>query len=203
LYSLRARFVVSLVLLCTAAVPNVRAQKKTQPTVEISFPNYSYPETLTSLHQLDLKNSEFIFFGEKGTPDLRARLRRGAYEKLNKIGGDSAEFEWMKYVGNGSVEPDYALAYYVWASWAGSSSSYGVVQLLSIKDGHLKISQQILFNLRGSERAGAYFGAKANTLTIRGVNDWEHCCPTGLDVVQFQTKDGVLKQVHYGKAPLA
>jgi hypothetical protein len=96
----------------------------------------------------------------------------------------------------------HAIAYYIWAMWAGSSSDYGVVQLLHIEDGHLKIVQQILFNSRGSEKAGAFCNAGSNALTIRGVNDWENCCPTGLDVVKFRLKEGVLKQVYYGTAAL-
>jgi len=155
-----------------------------------------------SLRQLDSKNSEVIIFDKKGSPDYRADLRHGSFEKLHKVGGDSLSFAWMKYLGDSSAEPDYAVTYHIWAMWAGSSSGFGVVQLLHIEDGHLKVVQQILFNLRGSEKAGAFFNTKSNALTIRGVNDWEHCCPTGLDVVQFQLKDSVLKQVHYGNAPL-
>jgi len=178
------------------------AREKKPPTIEVSFPNYSYPKTVTSLRRLDVKNDEVIVFGDKGMSDFHAHLRGGAYEKLHKIGGDSLEFEWMKYMGSDSAEPDCAVAYYIWSMWAGSSSAYGVVQLLHIEDGHLKVVQQILFNLRGSEKAGAFLNAKLNALTIRGVNDWEHCCPTGLDVVKFRLKEGVLKQVYYGMATL-
>lgn len=199
---LQACSVSCLLLFALYVLPDARAQLKTSPAVEVCFPNYLYPNPVTSLSQLDLKNTEVIFFGEKGVRDFRAHLHRGAYEKLHKIGGDSVEFVWMKYMGTASMEQDYAVAYYIWSEWAGSSSAFGVVQLLHIEDSHLKVVQQILFNLRGSETAGAFFNAKSNSLTIRGVNDWEHCCPTGLDVVKFQLNDGLLKKVHYGKAPL-
>ena len=170
--------------------------------MEVSFPNYLFPKTGTSLRRLDVKNGEVIIFGDKGMSDFHAHLRHGAYEKLHEIGGDSLEFEWMKYMGSDSAESGYAVAYYIWAMWAGSSSAYGVVQLLHIENGHLKVLQQILFNLRGSEKAGAFLNAKLNALTIRGVNDWEHCCPTRLDVVKFRLKEGVFKQVYYGTAAL-
>jgi len=202
LRKLQACAAFCLILLSLFAHPDARAQQKTSPALEVCFPNYSYPNPIPSLHQLDFKNTGVIFFGEKGVPDFHARLRRGSFEQLHKIGGDSVSFAWMKFLGDRSAEPDYAVAYYIWAMWAGSSSGFGVVQLLHIDDGHPKVVQQILFNLRGSEKAGAFFNAKSNTLTIRGVDDWEHCCPTGLDVVKFQLSDGVLKQVHYGKAPL-
>lgn len=193
---------LALILLWLSAHSSARAQESTPSTLEVSLPNYSFPNPVTSLRQLDPKNAEVIFFGEKGVKDFHAHLHRGSYEKLHRIGGDSVNFVWMKYIETAS-EPDYAVAYYIWSMWAGSSSAFGVVQLLHIEDGHLKVVQQILFNLRGSEKAGAFFNAKSSSLTIRGANDWEHCCPTGLDVVKFQLKDGILKQVHYDKAPLA
>jgi len=191
-----------LLVLSLSAQPDARAQRETPSTLEVCFLNYSYPDPLPSLRQLDLKNAEIIFFDEKGMPDLHAHLHGGGYEKLHKIGGDRVKFVWLKYIETAPIEQDYAVAYYVWSMWAGSSSAFGVVQLLHIEDGHLKVVQQLLFNLRGSEKAGAFFSAKSNALTIRGVNDWEHCCPTELDVVKFQLNDGLLIQIHYGKAPL-
>jgi len=177
-------------MLSLSAHPDARAQQKTSPTLEVCFPNYSYPNPVTSLRQLDSKSSEVIIFDEKGSPDYRAHLRHGSFEKLHKIGGDGVSFGWVKYLGNSSLEPEYAVTYHIWTTWAGSSSAYGVVQLLHIEDGRLRVVQQILFNLRGSKKAGALFNARSNGLTICGVNDWEHCCPAGLDVVQFQLKDG-------------
>jgi hypothetical protein len=200
LNKLHACTVFCLLLLSVHA--DARTQQKTSPTIEVCFPNYSYPNPVASLGQLNVKNSEVIIFGKKGRPDYHAHLRHGSFEEHDKIGGDSLSFEWVKYLGESSAEPNYAVTYHIWAMWAVSSSGFGVVQLLHTEDGHLKVVQQILFNLRGSEKAGAFFNAKSNALTIRGVNDWEHCCPTGLDVVQFQLKDGTLKQIHYGKAPL-
>jgi len=39
---------------------------------------------VTSLRQLDSKSSEVIIFDEKGSPDYRAHLRHGSFEKLHK-----------------------------------------------------------------------------------------------------------------------
>lgn len=201
-YSFPVRFIFFLVLFSFFVIPDAHPQKKSQPTIEVAFPNYSYPRTLTSLRQLDLKNSDAFIFGDGDTPDLRAHLHRGTYEKLHEIGGDRLDFWWVKYIGNGSAQADYAVVYYVWLVWAGSSSPSGVVQLLRIEDNHLKVEQQIFFNVR-SEKAGAFFNSKSNVLTIRGVNGWEHCCPTRLDVAQFQLKDGVLKQMSHRTVPFA
>jgi hypothetical protein len=191
-----------LILLSSSVHPDARAQQKTPSSLEVSYPNYSYPDPVASLRELDFKNTEVIVFGAKGVQDFHAHLYRGVYEKLHKVGGDSIGLVWVKYIEPTSAEPDYALVYHIWSMWAGSSSAFGVVQLLHIEDSHLKVVQQILFNLRGSKKAGAFLNAKSNSLTIRGVNDREHCCPTGIDVVRFQLRDGMLRQVHYGKAPL-
>lgn len=196
------RAIFSTVLLLMSVASGANGQLKTHPAVEISLPMYSYPKPFASLRDVDLKNSELVIFGVKVAPDFRAHLRHGSYEKLYKVGGDSVRFMWVKYIGNDTAEPSYGIAYYTWTAWAASSSDFGVVHLLHFEDGHLHVVQQIPFNLRGSEKAGAHLNAKSDTLTIRAVNDWEHCCPTGLDVVQFRLKDGELQKIHYGTAPL-
>lgn len=181
---------------------DICAQEKKEPTIQISLPNYTHPKTVASLRQFDLRNGEAIIFGDNGVPDFRAHLRQGAYEKRDKSGGDSLEFKWTKFIGNDAAEPDYVIAYYVWVTWAGSSSDYGVIHLLHLENGRPKVLQQILFNMRGSEKAGASFNGKSGVLTVRGLNEWDHCCPTGLDVVKFRLKERVLKRVYFGKAAL-
>jgi hypothetical protein len=178
------------------------AQLKTHPAIENKLPNYSYSTPLRSLREFDPRNGEVIVFGGDGLADLHAKLRAGRYEKHHKVGGDALDFEWLRYINGDSGNANFAVAYYTMTSWAGSSSNFGVVQLLSLDDGHLHVVQQLVFNTRGSKKAGAHFGARSQVLTILGVNDWEHCCPTGLDVVRFRLKDGVFKQVGYGTAAL-
>jgi hypothetical protein len=149
---LQVWFVFCLLPLSFSFLPVSLAQQRTAPAIEVSFPNYSYPDPVTSLRQLDSKNAEAIFFGEKGMPDFHARLRRGSFEQLHKIGGDSVSFARMKYLGDAPEEPEYALRYHIWSMCAGSPSGLGVVQLLPVENGHLKVVQQILFNPRGSEK---------------------------------------------------
>jgi hypothetical protein len=196
-----AGFMFALLLFSVSMSLDARAQKKLQPTIEISSPNYSYPGVVTSFRQLDLKNRETIAFGNDGKPDLRAHLHRGFYEKTHEIGGENIDFMWVKYLGNGSEDAEYAVVYYIWNMWAGSSSPFGLVQLLRIEDSHLKVEQQFLFDVRHA-KADAVFNDKSNILTIRALKAWNHCCPIQLDVVQFQLKEGVLKQISYRKVPL-
>jgi hypothetical protein len=191
-----------LFVLCTLAQGDLHSQEREKPAIKVSFPNYTFERPLTSLSQLDPKNDDGIVFGDKDMPEFRAHLRHGIYERRTKIGGDWLKFRWVKGVQDDSATSNYAVAYYVWDTWAGSSSDVGVVQLLHAEESGVKVLQQILFNLRGSQKAFASFDAKSNSLTIRGVNAWEHCCPTGLDVVEFRLKEGFLKPVHYGNAPL-
>lgn len=178
------------------------AQVKVPKTIAITFPKFSYTYPARSLSELDLKNSEVIMFGEKGRPDFRGRLRRGAYEESGRDRIESVRFGWLTLIATDSADQGYAVAYYTWVASAGSTTDLGVVHLLHIDDAHLKVVQQIVFNTRGSKRAGAFFNTRSGVLTIRGLNEWEHCCPSGLDVVQFQLRDGSLAPIHYFKAPL-
>jgi hypothetical protein len=202
-YNLGMWPVVWLLLLPSLLAPSgTWGQKKTSATVDIYFPNYSYPDAVASLSALNPKNTELVIFGENGTTDIRAPLRNGTYEKRHKEGGgDAVEFEWMKPIGSDPGNANFSVAYYTWVTRAGSSSDYGVVQLLQVVDGHVKVVQQILFNLRGSKAAGAFFDAKSNSLKIRGVHGWEHCCPTELDVLRFHFENDLFKQVSYRTVP--
>lgn len=200
--SLQPRFALTTLSLFLFAFNGLHAEWKKKPAVQISFPNYALPREMKSLRSLEFRNSQAVFFDEKGVPDFRAALHDGKYERRDKIGGESVAFSWLTILGNDSTDPNTAIAYYTWVTSAGSASDFGVVQLLHLEDGRLKVIQQILFNTRGSEKAGAFFNARSEVLTVRALNEWEHCCPTGLDVVGFRLKGGLLKRVSYEKAAL-
>jgi hypothetical protein len=179
----------------------VRAKERTNPVIEESYPNYSYSKEATSLRGLDLKNGDFVFFDLRGRADVRGRLRRGEYQKHEEVGGTRVNFEWLKPIGSESKESGFAIVYCTWVAWAASTSDFGVIQLLHIDAGHVAVVQQILFDLRGNEKAGANLDA-GGALTVRGLNDLEHCCPTGLDIFTFRLKNGMLRWVSYRKAGL-
>jgi hypothetical protein len=194
--------VFPLLMLSLLAPSLMWCQEKASSTVDIYFPNYSYTEAVPSFSEPNMKNAELIIFGENGAMDIRARLRKGLYERHNKEGGGgTVEFEWVKPVRINLVNTNFVVAYYTWVAWMGSSSDIGVVQLLQLVDGHVKVAQQILFNLRGSKTAGAFFDVKSSSLKIRGVHGWEHCCPTELDLMRFHFEDGLLKQVSHRMVP--
>jgi hypothetical protein len=200
--SLNAWRVLCLFMLCACIPSRACSQKKQAATTEISFPNYMYPYALASPNRLNLKNGDLVIFHGNRASYLRAHLHNGAYRKLYAgAGGDEVELDWVRFIRNDSGQANYAFAYYTWVSWAGSSSDSGIVQLLQLVDGHVKVTQQILFNVRGSEKAGADFDTKSNTLKIRGVHGWEHCCPTELDFIRFHFDDGLFKQVSHRKVP--
>jgi hypothetical protein len=102
----------------------------------------------------------------------------------------------------GPSEPEIAVAQFDLVETAGSSSDYGVVQVFRLKEDHLTVVQQILFNTRGNAKVGAAIDARSSTLTIRGVHGWEHCCPTELDVLRFRIDDGLFKLAGHGRVAL-
>jgi len=172
------------------------------PTIEVLYPDYSYSKPLTSIRELDLRESDVLIFAPGGKTWVKARLHGGLYDVRHKLSSDWVRFNWLRLSAHGAADPEVGVAYFDWVSTGASASDYGVVQVLRIRDGHLNVGQQMVFNTRGSSKAGASFSAKTNVLTVRGVHGWEHCCPTDLDVVQFRFEGELLRQVHYRREPL-
>ena len=182
--------------------PSAYAQEKSRPTLKICYPHYSYPETLASLRRLDLKDSEVVTFDEGGRPGPKAHLRAGKCEVRFKETSYWLGLKWSMVLQNEPSETEIAVAQFDLVETAGSSSDYGVVQVFQLKEGRLSVVQQILFNTRGSAKVGATLDARSNTLTIRGVHGWEHCCPTELDVVRFRIDGDLFKLMGHRKVPL-
>ncbi|MGB2677326.1 MAG: hypothetical protein WAN12_09620 [Candidatus Acidiferrum sp.] len=179
------------------------AQNKGKPTLEVCYPGYTYPDTVPSLRDANLKNGRLVLFFDGCKPDDHVRLKNGKYERPYKDGyWEYIELRWVKPLESKAGESQFAIAYIVWASGAGSTNDEDFVQLLELKEGHLKVVQQFYFNVRGSRRAGAFFNPKTNLLTIKAINCWEHSCGTRLDVVQFKFDGGLLKQMRYWHEPL-
>jgi hypothetical protein len=185
-----------------SATPRTDAQEKSAPTVEICYPQFSYSQSFASLRQIDLKNFDVMTFDENGKPDLKAHLRAGKYEARSEGTRYWLGLKWFKVPHKEPNEPETAVAQFDLVVTSGSASDYGVVQVFRLDDGHLKVVQQILFNTRGNAKVGAMLDAKSNTLTIRGVHGWDHCCPTQLDIVRHRLESDVFNRVANHREPL-
>jgi len=173
------------------------------PTIEVLYPNYPLPGLFRSFRETDLKESEAAILGEGGKVYVKAHLHKGLYEVQHKDISDWLRLNWVSSPNQEIAEAKYGIADFDWVSTGASASDYGVIQVLQLCDGRLKITQQIVFNTRGSNKAGATFDPKTNTLTIRGIHGWEHCCASQLDVVQFRFAGNTLQRVSYRQIPLA
>ncbi len=194
-----------LLLAFSLLFPSVAlAQRRNgQPTLKICYPGYTYPDTVPSLHDVNLRNGRLaLFFDDCKGYDV-VRLKNGKYERPYKDGyWEYIELRWVKPLESQTEESQFAIANIGWASGAGSTNDEDFVQLLELREGRLKVVQQFFFNVRGSRKAGAFFNPKTNLLTIKAINCWEHACGTQLDVVQFKLDSGLLKQMRYWHEPL-
>lgn len=175
-----------------------------RPTVDVIRPEYPYQQTVESLHAIDFRNFEFRIFNDDRKPMLTARLRHGSYKSgWNTQEGmsDDVGLNWIRFVG--SSDSEYAVISLWWVEAAGSSSSYGIVQVFALQDKHPVVIQQIEFNTRNCQTAEASFAAANGVLTVKGVHGWEHCCPRTLDVVTFRWTGSRFQQRSAKSVPMS
>lgn len=106
--------------------------------------------------------------------------------------------DWVRFVGE---ESKFAIASLSWVTAGGSSSSAGVVQVFTLREGHQVVIQQILFNTRGCGTSSE-LATHPLLLNIKGVHGWEHCCPKTLDVIKFRWAGGSIQVLSHRSVPL-
>ncbi len=90
--------------------PGALAQRKGQPILQVSYPDYQYSDALSSLGKLNLRNARVAVFDEKGSVEMRAHLHEGKYEEKWEVGGAYVGLAWQRLLRNQSGEPQYAIA---------------------------------------------------------------------------------------------
>jgi hypothetical protein len=177
----RAAFLLFLVV-----YPGISLALTDTATFEVRYPQYSYDQQLNSLHEIDFRNFTLIIFGGRGKTNLVAKLRNGIFQRDYPHGcSDWLKLASVKYFDDADAEAQKALVTADWTSACASANDTGVVQVFGIANGRPTVLQQILYNERGGGTALS-FNVKTETLTIKGLHGWEHCCPTTLDVGTFK-----------------
>src|SRR5215472_6245629 len=164
-----------------ASAQNPVQHSEPEPTFEAVTPDHVYATTAKSLKRLDFLNLQFHVFDEHGKSLLTAKLRDGEYKSKWELENGYAwlGLDWVRFVGE---ESKFAIASLSWVTAGGSSSSSGVVQVFTLREGHPVVVQQILFNTRGCGTSSE-LSTYPLLLNIKGVHGWEHCCPKMLDVI--------------------
>lgn len=154
---------------------------------------YKYSGAFHSIRQVDFPNLTLheIALGEK---PAEFKLRNGKCQIDDKR-YDSHTLVDLKAVHEltpARTNPEYALALYDLASFAGSSSSAGIAVVFELSNQRLKAVQQIDWDTDfGMTGPFSFFGSlddHTKTLTIREAHylDFDaHCCVSAMDIVTF------------------
>lgn len=195
-----------LAVLCLSLL--AAAQKPASPEPELSYysvsPAFEYHQRLDSLGAADFLNLEFNIFDNKGKVRVRAKLKNGVYE-TSGMPRDWVAVNDISYFDFEQGKPRFALVSFLW-TWTGAdASSYGGVQLFTIKNGWLTVVQQIFFTAQHAG-AGAIFDAASGTLFVRSTHylrEDPHCCPSRQDVIRYAWGGHDFRQAEVRTFPVA
>jgi hypothetical protein len=140
------------------------------------------PIQASSIRQIDFANLNFYAFGEKGSHEPPLRLRHGLFKSHKRYELTEVKLKKVWYFGS-----EKAIAAFDFFSCGGSCSDESIIQLFELRDGHLRIIQQLEYDLQ-APGTGERFDAKTGELfiTARADDGSAHCCPENVDHVRFR-----------------
>jgi hypothetical protein len=135
---------------------------------------------------------------------VRAKLKNGVYESSG-MPRDWVAINDISYFDFEQGKPRFALVSFLW-TWTGAdASSYGGLQLFTIKNGWLTVVQQIFFTAHHAG-AGAIFDAATGALFVRSTHylrEDPHCCPSRQDVIRYAWAGHDFRQAEVKTFPVA
>ena len=187
----------------------VPAQKTAPPEPELSYysvsPGFEYHQRASSVGAVDFRNLEFNIFDSKGKVRFKAKLKNGVYETSGGLPRDWVAINNISYFDFQGGQPRFALVSFLW-TWTGAdASSYGGVQLFTIKNGWLTVVQQIFFTAQHAG-AGAIFDSASGALFVRSTHYQQvdpHCCPSQQDVIRYAWAGHDFRQAEVKTFPVA
>lgn len=180
-------FAVVCAVSVSAPLGVAQEQNVDAPNYEISFPNYRYEATVSSLLEVDFKNLTLFWFGKHG-PRRSAKLTNGSYERNDEYhGGEYITLDLLHFLDAEQKEASFAVIDIDWRNCGGSCSESGLAQVFAVQFGHPTVVEQIRYE-RHAPNTGANIGAvsKVLTLTGRSSEPSANCCPKSLDVMRFK-----------------
>ncbi len=184
------------------------AQKTAAPEPELSYysasPGFEYHQRVSSVGAVDFRNLEFNIFDSKGKVRVRAKLKNGVYESSG-LPRDWVAINNVSYFDFEAGQPRFALVSFLWTRTGADASSYGGVQLFTMKNGWLTVVQQIFFTAQHAG-AGAIFDAASGSLFVRSTHYQQadaHCCPSRQDVIRYAWAGHDFRQAEVKTFPVA
>ncbi len=182
------------------------------PTYHQWFDSYVYPNSYHSIHDVDFKNLKTAFGDDNNGRSILRQLRNGGWKVSDRLGGyDSICLGGVHFLRSEEPGREYALTVYEEDMAGGSSSQFGIAQVLELADERLRVADQIDWDLHYGGPYGPLddFDEKTNTLSFRSAHYQPgdgHCCVSSFDVVTYRWDGRALSQTaihtelsNYGK----
>src|SRR5258708_1830882 len=144
---------------------------------DISYPNYRYQVSVSSLHAVDFQNLK-VFWFDGGKPDRGARLRNGAFLRRFDGGLEKVKLYAVNFIGPPQSREQRVVIDLSWSDCGGSCTVVGLVQVFEIRAGHPTVVQEVEYDA-GAEKTGVQFDPRTQVLTIvgRSNDNTPNCCP--------------------------
>ena len=153
------------------------------PNYQVSYPEFQYGITVSSLRELDFRNLT-VFWHRTDKPEPAVQLKDGSFaRRYEPGGGGDVSLDLVKVLEGGR----YAVIDVMWRSCGGSCSENGLVQVFELVSGHPTVIEQIRYE-RHAPQTGASIDGSSRILTVSGRSSEPspNCCPRSVDVMTFQ-----------------
>ena len=170
-----------------------------QHGVPVPFPNYSYPGRFESIRKIDFQNMTLHVWWKDRKPGFSFQLKDGEFSQTDDSGFYSAEFISVHYLDSAESESQRALVIFYVLSGRGSSSRNHYAQVFELRNGTLRIVQEIEWDSKVhiGNHAYASFDPKRKELTVRTAHFLEgdaNCCISAVEVIAFRWNGNRLVQ---------
>jgi len=161
------------------------------PGFALATSSYNYPSLYASIHDVDFQNLPVSFGKDLSGKPFFYDIRHGKCRISFHSGGEtSAELKGVHYLNSSQGGCEYALVLYEEDDAGGSSSQFGHGQIFALADQHLRVVQQLDWDLHYGGPYGEIdaFNEQTNTLSIRSAHHQpgDRRVASAVDIVIFR-----------------
>ena len=168
------------------------------PGYLVARPNFTYPQAVSSLADLDYKNSVLHTFSRQGKHWTCGQLHDGSWEGIEGVSLVKLTFR-KSFVLHEDSDPGHVLVLFDYFSGVGKRDNDLYAQVWALQGNHLKIIQQWRLNIHLLELEESYsFDVEQNILKVRATHYLpgdSHACISAYDELIFQWEDSLFRLV--------
>jgi hypothetical protein len=147
--------------------------------------NYAYPGKFSSLRNIDFRNFNIRQY------EKNVRLTAGKYEKRDRLGYESLEFDEVHYLlSDPSSNAEYVLLLLFHDAASGSSNQEAIAQVLELSNGRLRLVQEIEVDVHFGRPQPTHSFAEATGVLVMNSTHYRpgdaHCCISAMDALTFK-----------------